>query len=156
MFIIKDYKDLERNVGKELGVSEYLKITQNMINRFADVTYDHQWIHVDQEKAEQESPYKTTIAHGYLILSLLPYLYSRILEVQNVKSMINYSIESLKFNQPVAVNSEVRARLILLSVTNLRGIVKVEFKTILEIKDSHKNAFEAPIIYLLSFKEDKN
>lgn len=154
MFIIKDYKDLECNVGKELGVSEYLKITQNMINRFAEVTNDHQWIHVDQEKAEQESPYKTTIAHGYLILSLLPYLYSRILEVQNVKSMINYGIESLKFNQPVAVNSEVRARLILLSVTNLRGIVKVEFKTILEIKDSRKNAFEAPLIYLLSFKEE--
>lgn len=151
MFTIKSYNDLEQNVGKELGVSGYIKITQNMIDQFADVTRDHQWIHVDKEKARKESPFKTTIAHGYLILSLLPYLCTHIMEVKNVKSMINYGIEKLKFNQPVAVNSEVRARVILSSVSNLRGIIKVEFKTILEIKDSHRNAFEVPLVYLLSF-----
>ena len=153
MFIISNYKDLERNVGKELGVSEYLKITQSLIDRFADVTQDYQWIHVDKEKAKQESPYKATIAHGYLILSLLPYLWTHIMEVRNVKTMINYGIEKLKFNQPVIVNSEVRARVKLLSVTNLRGTIKVEFKVILEIKNSQKNAFEAPLIYLMSFNE---
>jgi len=154
MFIIKNYEDLEQHVGKELGVSEYLKITQNMIDRFADATLDHQWIHVDKEKAAQESPFKTTIAHGYLVLSLLPYLWTHILEVRNVKSMINYGIERLKFSQPVAVDSEVRARLALLSVTNLRGTVKVEFKATLEIKDSRKNALEAPLVYLLAFEEE--
>ena len=72
--IINSYEEFEKHVGQELGVSEYLEITQERINLFADATLDHQWIHVDTERAKVESPFKSTIAHGYLTLSLLPHM----------------------------------------------------------------------------------
>jgi len=152
MLVINNYEEFEKCVGQEVGVSDYLKITQEMINQFADATLDHQWIHVDAERAKQESPFKNTIAHGYLTLSVLPYLWQQIIEVKNVKSMINYGIEKLKFNQPVTVDSEVRVRVKLIALTNLRGIAKAELKVTLEIKDSPKNAYEATIIFLYHFK----
>lgn len=151
MLVINSYEEFEKHVGQEVGVSDYLKITQEMINQFADATLDHQWIHVNTEKARQESPFKNTIAHGYLTLSVLPYLWGQIIEVKNVKSMINYGIEKLKFNQPVIVDSEVRVRVKLLALTNLRGIAKAELKAILEIKDCPKNAYETNVIFLYHF-----
>lgn len=98
--IIHDYDDFARYTGQELGVSDYLKVTQEQINLFADATLDHQWIHVDPERARTESPYKKTIAHGYLTLSLLPYLWGEIVEVQNVKMLVNYGIESCASTRP--------------------------------------------------------
>lgn len=151
MVVINNYEEFEKYVGQELGVSEYLKITQEQINRFADATLDHQWIHVDQERAKTESPFKTTIAHGYLTLSVLPHMWAQIADVRNVKSLINYGIEKLKFNQPVTVDSEIRIRVKLLSLVNLRGIAKAELKATMEIKDSPKNAFEATIVFLYHF-----
>ena len=151
MLVINSYEEFEKHVGQEVGVSDYLKITQEMIKQFADATLDHQWIHVNTEKARQESPFKNTIAHGYLTLSVLPYLWGQIIEVKNVKSMINYGIEKLKFNQPVIVDSEVRVRVKLLALTNLRGIAKAELKAILEIKDCPKNAYETNVIFLYHF-----
>ncbi len=156
MVIINSFKEFESYVGKEIGVSEYLKITQEQINLFADATLDHQWIHVDVEKAKQESPFKNTIAHGYLSLSILPHLWAQIAEVNNVKSLINYGMEKLKFNQPVVVDSEVRIRVKLLSLTNLRGITKAEMKATLEIKDCPKSAFDAVVIFLYNFEEGYN
>ncbi len=151
MVVINNYEEFEQYVGKELGVSEYLKITQEQINLFADATLDHQWIHVDAEKAKNESPFKTTIAHGYLTLSVLPHLWAQIADVRNVRSLINYGIEKLKFNQPVTVDSEIRVRVKLLALTNLRGIAKAELKATMEIKDSPKNAFDATIVFLYHF-----
>ncbi|MCD8179295.1 MAG: MaoC family dehydratase [Tannerellaceae bacterium] len=151
MVVINNYEEFEKYVGQELGVSEYLKITQEQINRFADATLDHQWIHVDQERAKTESPFKTTIAHGYLTLSVLPHMWAQIADVRNVKSLINYGIEKLKFNQPVTVDSEIRIRVKLLSLVNLRGIAKAELKATMEIKDSPKNAFEATIVFFYHF-----
>lgn len=151
MVVINSFNEFEQYVGQEIGVSEYLKVTQEMINEFADATLDHQWIHVDAERAKTESPYKTTIAHGYLTLSLLPYLWQQIVDVKNVKSMINYGIEKLRFNQPVLVNDEVRVRVKLLSLTNLRGITKAEIKATLEIKDCAKNAYDTTIVFLYHF-----
>ncbi|MCD7930045.1 MAG: MaoC family dehydratase [Tannerellaceae bacterium] len=151
MVVINNYEEFEKYVGQELGVSEHLKITQEQINRFADATLDHQWIHVDQERAKTESPFKTTIAHGYLTLSVLPHMWAQIADVRNVKSLINYAIEKLKFNQPVTVDSEIRIRVKLLSLVNLRGIAKAELKATMEIKDSPKNAFEATIVFLYHF-----
>lgn len=151
MLIVNNYEEFEKYVGQEVGVSDYLKITQEMINQFADATLDHQWIHVDVERAKTESPFKSTIAHGYLTLSVLPYLWQQIVEVKNVKSMINYGIEKLKFNQPVTVDSEVRVRVKLMGLTNLRGIAKAVLKATLEIKDSPKNAYEAEIVFLYHF-----
>jgi len=149
--IINSYADFEKHVGQELGVSEYLKITQERINLFAEATLDYQWIHTDPERAKVESPFKSTIAHGYLTLSILPYLWDQIIEVNNIKMLINYGIEKLKFNQPVMVNDEVRLRVKLQSLVNLRGIAKAELKAVLEIKDSPKNAFEETVIFLYHF-----
>ncbi|MDR2948287.1 MAG: MaoC family dehydratase [Prevotella sp.] len=149
--IINSYQDFESYVGQELGTSDYLKITQDRINKFAEATSDHQWIHVDVERAKKESPFKNTIAHGYLMVSILPYLWDQIIEVNNIKMLINYGIEKLKFNQPVIVGDEVRVRVKLASLVNLRGIAKAELKVVLEIKDSPKNALEETVIFLYHF-----
>lgn len=149
--IINSYSDFEQYVGKELGASDYLKITQERINMFADATLDHQWIHTDEERAKKESPFKSTIAHGYLTLSLLPYLWDQVIEVNNISMLINYGIEKLKFNQPVLAGDEVRLRVKLQSLVNLRGVAKAEIKAVLEIKDNPKNAFEETVIFLYHF-----
>jgi acyl dehydratase len=149
--IISSFDDLEKYVGKELGVSDYLKITQEQINLFADATLDHQWIHVDEERAKTESPFKSTIAHGYLNLSLLPHLWEQIVEVRNSKLTVNYGIEKLRFSQAVLVGNEVRIRAKLRSVVNLRGVTKAEIDAVLEIKDSKKPALEATVVFLYHF-----
>ena len=149
--LIKSFAEFEQYVGKQLGVSEYLKITQEQINHFADATLDHQWIHTDPKRAEKESPFKSTIAHGYLTLSIIPYLWDQIADIRNIRMLVNYGIEKLKFNQPVVVNSEVRLRVTLKSLVNLRGIAKAEMEVELEIKDSKKPAFTATIIFLYHF-----
>lgn len=153
MVIINNYAEFEQYLGKEIGVSEYLKITQEQINLFADATLDHQWIHVDEEKAKKESPFGSTIAHGYLTLSVLPHLWAQIADVRNVKSLINYGIDKLKFNQPVTVDSEIRLKVKLQSIVNLRGIAKAEMKATMEIKDCPKSAFEAVIVFLYHFND---
>ena len=149
--IINSYSEFEQYVGKELGVSEYHKVTQDQINMFAEATLDHQWIHVDPERAKQESPYGTTIAHGYLNLSILPFLWSQVIEVNNIKMLVNYGIEKLKFSQPVLVDSEVRIRAKLNSLKDLRGVSKAEINVILEIKDNKKPALDAVLIFLYHF-----
>ena len=108
MVVIKTHNEFESHLGKELGVSNWHTITQEQINNFADATLDHQWIHTDPEKAKKESPFKTTIAHGYLTLSLIPFFWKQIVDVQNLKMEVNYGIERLKFGQAVIVGSEVR------------------------------------------------
>ena len=150
--VINNFDEFSKYVGKELGTSEYITITQEQINIFADATHDHQWIHTDPERAKTESPFKTTIAHGYLNLSILPYLWEQIVEVRNSKLTVNYGIEKLKFMQAVTVNSEVRCRASLKSLVNLRGISKAEIFAVLEIKDSKKPALEANIVFLYHFE----
>lgn len=149
--VISSHAEFETYKGKELGVSDYLKITQDQINLFADATLDHQWIHTNPQRAEAETPFKSTIAHGYLTLSLVPHLWDQIVEFKNVKMMINYGIEKLKFNQAVLVNSEVRLRAKLHSILNLRGITKFEVEVTLEIKDNPKNAFNGVLVFLYHF-----
>lgn len=150
--IINNFDEFAQYTGLELGVSDYLKITQEQINLFADATLDHQWIHVDTERAKTESPYKSTIAHGYLNLAVLPYLWAQVLKVNNVKMLVNYGIEKLRFNQPVLVGNEVRLRAALVSLTNLRGIAKAEIKVSLEIKDCPKTALDATVVFLYHFQ----
>lgn len=149
--VITCFEDLEKFIGKELGVSGDLQITQKQINQFADATIDHQWIHTDPERAKTESPFKNTIAHGYLTLSLLPYLWDQIIEVRNLKLMVNYGIEKLKFNQPVLVDSIVRLRASVVSVVNLRGTVKAQIHATLEIDGNKKSAYDADVIFLYHF-----
>ncbi len=149
---IHSYEEFEALLGKTIGTSDYLKITQEMINKFADATLDHQWIHTDIERAKTESPFKSTIAHGYLTVSVLPYLWFQILEVKNIKMLVNYGIEKLKFNQAVLVNDEVRVTTKLKNISNLRGITKAEINARLEIKGNPKPAYDATIIFLYHFE----
>lgn len=149
--VISSHAEFESYKGKELGVSDYLTVTQEQINLFADATLDHQWIHVDPKRAATESPFKNTIAHGYLTLSLVPHLWDQIVAFRNVKMMINYGIEKLKFNQAVVTGSEVRLRATLQSILNLRGITKFEVEVTLEIKDNPKNAFNGTLVFLYHF-----
>ncbi len=150
---IRSHADLEQFVGKEIGTSDYLKITQEQINLFADATLDHQWIHTDKERCKAESPFGTTIAHGYLVLSVLPHLWEQIVDVQNSKLTVNYGIEKLRFGHAVTVESEVRVRCTLKSLTNLRGVSKAEIRAKLEIKDNPKAAFDATIVFLYHFED---
>jgi acyl dehydratase len=152
MLKIGSFEEFEQYVGKELGVSEYLKVSQEQINLFADATLDHQWIHTDPERAAKESPFKTTIAHGYLTVSLMPYLWGQIAEFANVKMMVNYGIENMRFGEAVTVNSEVRLKASLKSLKNLRGITKAELDVVLEIKDQKKPALKGTIVFLYHFK----
>jgi acyl dehydratase len=149
--IINSFAEFEQYIGKDFGVSEYHQVTQEQINLFAEATLDHQWIHVDPERAKTESPYGTTIAHGYLSLSILPYLWKQMVEVNNIRLLVNYGIEKLKFNQPVLVNSEVRLKAKLEALINLKGITKAEIKVSLEIKDNKKPALEGSLIFLYHF-----
>jgi len=150
--IINSYEEFEQYVGKDLATSDYHQITQEQINKFADATLDHQWIHVDEERAKRESPFGATIAHGYLSVSMLAYLWFQSIEVKNIVMLVNYGIENLKFGQAVVVNSEVRIVTKLKSITNLRGIAKTEVDVTLEIKGNKKNALKGVIVFLYQFK----
>ena len=147
--VINSYDEFAAHLGEVLGTSDWLEVDQDRINLFADATLDHQWIHVDVEKAKVESPYKSTIAHGYLTLSLLPYLWNQIIEVNNLKMMVNYGMDKMKFGQAVVTGSSVRLVTTLQSIVNLRGTCKAEIKFVIEIKDSKKPAIEgvATILY---------
>lgn len=149
--IINSYEEFEKLVGQQIGVSEYVQIPQERINLFADTTLDHQWIHVDTERAKAESPFKSTIVHGYLTLSMLPYLWNQIMEVNNLKMMINYGIEKMKFGQAVLSGQSIRLVTTLQSLTNLRGVAKAEIKFTIEIEGEKKKALEGVAVFLYYF-----
>ena len=150
--IINSYEDFASYLGKNLGVSDYIDIPQKRINLFADATLDHQWIHVDTERAKTESPFKTTIAHGYLTLSMLPYLWEQIIEVNNIKMLINYGIDTMKFGQPVLSGQRIRLVADLHNIQNLRGVCKTEIKFSIEIEGEKKKALEGIAVFLYYFK----
>ncbi|WP_316765816.1 MaoC family dehydratase [Pedobacter frigiditerrae] len=151
MVVVNSYEEFEAHLGKEIGISQWHTIDQDQINKFADATLDHQWIHTDEEKAKNEGPFKATIAHGYLTLSLIPYLWKQIADIRNIKMEINYGIESFKFGQAVVVNSEVQLKAKLQSITNLRGITKVVIQAVLIIKDQPKPAYTGDVMFLYHF-----
>ena len=149
--VINNYEEFAAMLGKNIGISDYVELTQERINLFADATLDHQWIHVNPEKAAVESPFKTTIAHGYLTLSMLPHLWNQIIEVNNLKMMVNYGMDKMKFGQAVKSGESIRLVADLLSIANLRGTVKVEIKFAIEIKDQKKKALEGVATFLYDF-----
>jgi acyl dehydratase len=153
--IIGSFEDFEQYAGKPLGESQYHKITQEQINLFGTATLDHQWIHTDPERAKNEGAFGDTIAHGYLTLSIVPYLWEQIVRVENLKMMVNYGIENLRFAQAVLVNSEVRLNASLKNIANLRGTIKAEVNVKLEIKGQKKPAFTGVLIFLYHFKSQE-
>ncbi|UOQ74563.1 MaoC family dehydratase [Hymenobacter cellulosilyticus] len=149
--IINSLQELQQYEGQELGVSEYHTISQEQINQFAAATLDFQWIHTDAARAQAESPFGATIAHGYLTVALLPYLWTQIARIENLKMQVNYEIESLRFNQPVTVGSAVRLRAKLLGVKDLRGIAKARIEVTMEVQDAKKPAYSGIITFLYHF-----
>lgn len=152
MITIQNHAEFETYLGKEIGTSGWHTITQQQINLFADATIDHQWIHTDPERAQTEGPFKATIAHGYLTVSLLPYFWHQIADVQNLKMEINYSIENIRFAQPVKVDSQVRLKASLAAIINLRGITKASIAVVMEIDGEKKPAYTGEVVFLYHFK----
>jgi len=130
-------EELRAAVGEELGVSGWLEIDQKRIDLFADATGDHQWIHVDPERAK-DGPFGTTIAHGYLTLSLLPTLVPQVLRVDGVRMGLNYGVNKVRFPSPVPVGSRLRGRVQLTEVTEAGGGVQVVAKVTVEREGGDK------------------
>lgn len=151
MVVINSFEEYESFLGKEIGSSQWHKIDQQQITKFAEATLDFQWIHCDEQKAKDEGPFGSTIAHGYLTLSLIPYLWKQIADIQNVKMEVNYGIEKFKFNKPVLVNDEVQLRAKLKAISDLRGITKVVIEANLDIKGQTKTAYTGNVIFLYHF-----
>lgn len=150
--IINSHEEFEKYVGQDLGISDWLEVDQQRICDFADATLDHQWIHTDPERAKTDSPFGQTIVHGYLTLSLLPYLWQQIIEVNNLKMMVNYGMDKMKFGQAVLSGQSIRLTAKLESIANLRGISKVEIKFAIEIKDERKPALSGVATFLYHFQ----
>lgn len=152
MLEINSYEEFAAHLGQEIGTSEWLEVDQERVNGFADATLDHQWIHVDVEKAKAESPYKGTIVHGYLTLSLLPYFWNQVIKVNNLKMMVNYGMDKMRFGQAVPVGSRLRMVTTLHEITNLRGICKASIQFKIEIEGQRKPALEGIATFLYYFK----
>lgn len=150
--VITSYEDFASHLGQTLGVSGWLPVPQERINAFADATLDHQWIHVDPERAERESPYHTTIAHGYLTLSLLPHLWGEIIDVRNLKMMVNYGMDKMRFGQPVKSGQSIRLNAKLDNIENLRGICKAYIGFVIEIEGERKPALKGQAQFLYYFE----
>jgi acyl dehydratase len=130
-------EELKGAVGTDLGYGDWITIDQDRINKFAEATGDHQWIHVDVEKAAA-GPFKTTIAHGYLTLSLLPALSGGLLHVEGVKMGVNYGVNKVRFPAPVPVNSRVRGHMVIASVEDVPGGVQITARTTMEREGGDK------------------
>ena len=149
--VFNNHKEFEKYIGQEVGVSYYIQITQEQVNKFAEATLDHQWIHTNPERAKG-GPFGSTIAHGYLTVSVMPFLWEQIAQFNNIKMQVNYGVEGLRFGQAVKVNDEIRLRAKLKDLKNLRGISKTELDVTLEIKDQKKPAFTSTMIFLYHFE----
>lgn len=151
MKVITSIDDAQGLVGQELGVSDWLRIDQQRINDFADVTGDHQWIHVDVERAKAESPYRAPIAHGYLTLSLIPALSKDNFRVENAKLAINYGLNKVRFLSAVPVDSRVRVRSELADAAAKDTAVDLTVKHTIEIDGVDKPAAVAEMIVRVIF-----
>ena len=141
-----EYSDLPRLAGEEMGVSEWLEISQERVNKFAEATEDFQWIHVDVDRAEREIG--GTIAHGYLTLSLIPLLGQSVMEVQGVERALNYGSDKVRFVNMVKVGRRVRMRIKLLAVEPKGGGLQVKAENTIEIEGESKPACIAETITL--------
>ena len=133
-------------VGQQVGYSAWQTITQERVNLFADATDDHQWIHVDPERAK-EGPFGGPIAHGYLTLSLAPVLLNKILRVDNMKFGVNYGANKVRFPTPVPVGSEVRMGVTIANAEDVEGGVQVTYDMVFEVRDTPKPACVAQVVF---------
>jgi acyl dehydratase len=139
MLSLASLDELKNHLGQEIGVSGWLAVSQDRIRQFADATGDHQWIHVDVERAGRESPFKTTIAHGFLTLSLLPQFVPQVLQIKNgVRMGINYGLNRLRFVSPLHSGARIRARFILQAVKDLPDCLEAVYQVTVEGDNSQK------------------
>ena len=142
---IASIAQLKTMQGKEVAVSDWVQVTQERINLFAEATGDHQWIHVDAERAKS-SPFKSTIAHGFLTLSLVPELHANAMEMPSVKMGVNYGLNKVRFTNPVPAGSRVRGRFSLKEVEDIPGGAQVTMNCTIEIEGQEKPACIAEMI----------
>lgn len=151
--IVNSVDDFLTLRGKSVGKSDWLEISQGVINNFADATFDHQWIHVDAERVKLENPLGSTIAHGYLILSLIPYMLNEIISVNNLRKLVNYGIEKMLYKNTVPVGSRLRLHATLVKARDLGGICQTTIQCKFEIEGQEYPVLEGSIIYLYYFNE---
>src|ERR1700742_2710010 len=143
------FDDLPSLAGQETGVSDWVEISQDRINKFADATGDHQWIHIDVARAAKEMPGGKTIAHGYLTVSLIPWLTGRFLKIEGVTRGINYGSNKVRFTNMVPVGSRVRARSKMLSAEPKSGGMQIVSEVTIEIEGQDRPACVAETIRLV-------
>jgi|SRR3954465_6716104 acyl dehydratase len=145
MRVFNDVDELAAARGESLGTGEWREVTQEAVRLFADATGDHQWIHLDQERAKQ-GPFGSTIAHGYMTLSLIPVLAKDIYRVENVTMVVNYGLNKVRFPAPVKVGSRVRGTADLLDITDVPGGKQAVTRFTVEIEGSDKPACVAETV----------
>lgn len=137
--LIEDVRALKSLAGRELGVTDWLVVTQERIQQFAEATDDRQWIHLDRERAERESPYQTTIAHGFLTLSLLSYLMKQVIQIRSgVRMAVNYGLNRVRFPSPVRADSKIRGRFSIATVKELPDGIEAVFSVTVESEGADK------------------
>jgi acyl dehydratase len=138
MRTIASVEELKSLVGQEVAVSDWVHISQERVNLFAEATGDHQWIHIDIERSRKESPYGGTIAHGFLTLSLLPMLMESVISMPTSKMGVNYGLNKVRFPAPVPVGSKVRGRVMLMEVEDIEGGAQMTWKVTIEREGGDK------------------
>lgn len=133
---IATLRELSALIGTEVAVSDWIGITQERVNTFADATSDHQWIHVDVERCKRESPFGGPVAHGFLTLSLLPAMFENAIRMLDVKMALNYGLNKVRFPAPVPVGGRLRARLTLASVEAIEGGAQLVWSVVVECEGS--------------------
>jgi acyl dehydratase len=140
--------ELESSLGKEIGLTNWYEMDQDRINIFADATEDHQWIHLDKEKCEKESPYKTTIAHGFLMLSMSSKIMFETFELNNVGMVINYGLDKVRFTNATLSGSKYRGRVSLMEFDSTPKGAKYKLKVVIELEGEEKPACVAELLAL--------
>lgn len=146
MLVVDTPAALAAHVGKTVGVSAWRTVDQKTIDLFADATRDHQWIHVDVERARRETPGGTTIAHGYLLLSLVPSFFAELLRVESFVRSLNYGLNKVRFTAPVPAGARVRLKLILQAAESVNGAMRFTWSNVLELEGSERPAMIAETI----------
>jgi acyl dehydratase len=142
--VIDGIEEMKRLVGQEVSASDWFEVTQERVNAFADATEDHQWIHIDTERAKRETPFGSTIAHGFLTLSLVSHLAGQAVSVKgDIKMGINYGLNRLRFPSPVPVGSRIRARFTLQSVEDVAGGAQITWAVTVETERAEKPSLVA-------------
>jgi acyl dehydratase len=137
--VIEDVRALKSLAGREIGVTDWLVVTQGRIQQFADATEDRQWIHLDHERAERESPYHTTIAHGFLTLSLVSFLMNQTIQIKSgIRMAVNYGLNRVRFPSPVRSDSKIRGRFSLAAVKELPEGIEAIFSVTVESEGADK------------------